>query len=264
MVAPLTWTAEDQRGRTVMAVRGRLDTAAVPPLRTALMGRLAEQPEALLLDLSALAVAERASLAVFASVVRQAALWPGTPVLLCAPTRATVALLAGDRFAHLPVHRSVAGAHRAVTAVAPVPPPVADDLLPLPGAARHARDLATEACARWSLPHLVGPAAVVTSELVSNAAAHAGTMMDLRLTRRPGALHIAVRDGSAARPAAAPLPARDATGGRGLHLVSAMAARWGALPIEGGKVVWATLRTDRAPSGEDRRAHSCQRHDPVT
>lgn len=264
MVAPLTWTAEDQQGRTVMAVQGRLDTAVVPPLRTALLEQLAEQPEALLLDLSAMAVADRTSLGVFTSVVRQAALWPGTPVLLCAPTRVTVALLAGGRYGRLPVHRSVAGAHRAVTAGAPVPPSVADDLLPLPGAARHGRNVATEACVLWSLPHLIGPAAVVTSELVSNAATHAGTMMNLRLTRRPGALHIAVRDGSAAHPAPAPLPASDATGGLGLHLVDAIAARWGSLPIEGGKVVWATLCTDGAPSGEDRRAHSRQRHDPVT
>jgi anti-sigma regulatory factor (Ser/Thr protein kinase) len=83
----------------------------------------------------------------------------------------------------------------------------------------------------------------VTSELVSNAIDHAGTMMNLRLTRRPRYLHIAVRDGSTTAPRRAPLPDPSASGGRGLHLVASMAVRWGSLPSEAGKVVWATLAT---------------------
>jgi anti-anti-sigma regulatory factor len=252
MMAPLTWNTEDQQGRVVVAVRGRLDTAAAPTLRTALLEQLAGQPEALLVDLSAMAVGDRTSLSLFTSVADQAAMWPGTPVMLCAPTAATGALLAGRRYAGLRVHGSVAGAHRAVTAGPVAPPAVADDLLPLSGAARHARNLATEACVRWSLPHLTGPAAVVTSELVTNAVEHAGTMMNLRLTRRANGLHIAVADGSTATPELAPLPAVSPSGGRGLHLVAGLAANWGFLRTATGKVVWAILATGEGATPADR------------
>lgn len=240
MAAALTWTAEDHQGRTVVTLRGRLDTAAATRLCTTLLEQLAGQPEALLLDLSAMAVEDPAALSALISMADRAARWPGTPVLLCAPTPATAALLAG-RYAGPPVHCSVAAAHRAVTADPAVTPPLADDLLPLPGAARHARNLTTEACVRWSLPQLAGPAAVVTSELITNAIEHAGTMMTLRLTRPPNGLRIAVADGSTAPPVAAPQATASSVGGRGLHVVAGLAARWGHLPSPTGKVVWAVL-----------------------
>jgi anti-sigma regulatory factor (Ser/Thr protein kinase) len=81
---------------------------------------------------------------------------------------------------------------------------------------------------------------LICSELVSNAVDHAGTMMMLRLSLGNGYLLVAVRDGSPAEPVlAARLPT--ASRGRGLHLVSAVAHRWGFLPAHDGKVVWASL-----------------------
>lgn len=64
------------------------------------------------------------------------------------------------------------------------------------GAARHARDLVTEACAMWDLPDLVGPASLVADELVTNGVEHAGTLMTLRISHRAHQLHLAVGDGS--------------------------------------------------------------------
>jgi hypothetical protein len=63
-----------------------------------------------------------------------------------------------------------------------------------------ARDLATKACFRWELGHLIGPASLITNELVANAVAHAHTMIDVRLTLGRRHLLIAVRDGSPAVP----------------------------------------------------------------
>jgi anti-sigma regulatory factor (Ser/Thr protein kinase) len=119
---------------------------------------------------------------------------------------------------------------------------VSDLLPPIAGAVRQARNMATEVCVRWDLPHLIGPASLVVSELVSNAIEHAGTMMTVRFDRRVRYLHITVRDGSADEPRQKPRtdpPLR----GNGLVLVDNMATHWGTLPSRDGKVVWATLAT---------------------
>ena len=108
------------------------------------------------------------------------------------------------------------------------------------GACRRARDLAGDACRRWNLPELAGPARLVLSELVGNVVRHAGTPMEVTLTLRRPFLHVAVTDGSP-EPVAARRPDQLAEGGRGLLLVRNLTQRWGSLPTGDGKVVWAML-----------------------
>jgi anti-anti-sigma factor len=240
MGTALGWTVDESADRTVVAVRGRLDLAGSPGLRTALLKCLAEQPDGLLIDLSAVETVDATAFTLFTSVARQAARWPGTPLLICAPSPAVATLL--DRGGHstLIVHVSVADGIRALAAGLVIVPVIRDELLPIAGAARHGRAMATEACLAWGLPDLVGPASLIVSELISNAVQHAGTMMTLRLSRRARHLHIAVRDGSTAEPARAHGRAINERG-RGLMLVESEATHWGWLPTKDGKVVWATL-----------------------
>ena len=241
MAAPLGWTVDDTDGAAVVVVGGRLDLPGTPRLRTALLKCLAEQPEALLVDLSAMEVGDTTALSVFTAVARQATVWPGTPVLLCAPRPAVAAMLDRGRFGLLQVHPSVEDGRRAMAEGRVVMPSVTDDLLPVSGALRHARDLATEACGRWGLPHLVGPASLVVSELVSNAIEHAGTMINVKFNYRTRYLHIAVRDGSPEEPRMAQPDPDSPERGRGLILVDGLAVHWGSLPSRDGKVVWSTL-----------------------
>ena len=127
------------------------------------------------------------------------------------------------------------------------PPSVDDVLSPVAGAAQRARDLITQACLRWKMPHLLAPAALVVTELVTNAVQHARTMVDLHLVRGRRYLLILACDGSSTVPAT-PRAAADDTPellterGRGLMIVEATAAGWGARQIPGGKLVWAALR----------------------
>ncbi len=222
---------------------GVLTVTTAPHVRLTLLKCLAEQPDALLVDLAGLRVDEARALSLFTAVTRQAAMWPGTPLLLCAPTAATRALLARGGYGTPPVFATVDSALAAGRGRASMPS-MTDELLPVVGAARQARDRVTEACARWDLPALVGPASVVVSELVSNAVAHAHTMIALRLSLRRRYLHIAVRDGSSEEPRLATTSPLAPGTGRGLLLVDAIARRWGSLPTTGGKVVWAVLSTD--------------------
>ena len=117
---------------------------------------------------------------------------------------------------------------------------VVEDLLPVREAARSARNIITDACVRWDLPHLVGPASLIVSELASNVVDHAHTIMTLRASVRRSSLYLAMYDGSDAVPIL-----RTVTGpmerGRGLHLVDALSTAWGYRLEHGGKTVWATV-----------------------
>jgi anti-anti-sigma regulatory factor len=248
MPPPLRWNTDQHAAGALVTVRGELTLSGAPRLRLALMKALAEQPDAVFVDIAGMAVVEPPALAVFTAVARQAALWPAIPVLLCAPSPGVAAMLAGGAYRRLPVFPTVAAGAAAATTARVSQPWVTDELLPVRGAARYARDLATDTCVRWDLPHLVWPASLVASEFVSNAVQHANTMTTLRLTVSKRYLHIAVRDGSTAEPVLRRPPGDDPAGGRGLMLVDTLAAHWGSLPIDGGKVVWATLALGEGPA----------------
>jgi anti-sigma regulatory factor (Ser/Thr protein kinase) len=99
------------------------------------------------------------------------------------------------------------------------------------------------------LAELPGPVAedalLVVSELITNGLVHARTEIELHVRVQRNSVFIAVRDESAR-----PLELKDAapldTGGRGLHIVEALAERWGVHTEPQGKVVWCQLRADRA------------------
>ncbi|CAL9550657.1 SpoIIE family protein phosphatase [Streptomyces althioticus] len=99
-------------------------------------------------------------------------------------------------------------------------------------------------------------AALVASELVTNAVVHAGTDVHLtcRLEEDTGALVVEVADrhpSRAPRDDAAEAPAHDIPEyGRGLRLVAALAESWGVTYRAGSKTVWARLPTrEEAPAG---------------
>lgn len=222
----------------VATLTGNLCLPDAAQVRTHLFKCLAEQPDALFVDLTGLTVEEPLALAIFSAVNRQAARWPGIPVLYCAPIPSVRDMLADGACRRLPVAASVDAARDTVRDDGHVVPSLIDDLLPIAGAARQARNIATEACSRWDLPGLIAPASVIAGELVTNVVDHANTMATLRISLRRRYVTIGVRDGSTEAPRRVP---PGPVGGRGLMLVEAMAHSWGWLPVEGGKVVWASL-----------------------
>lgn len=83
-------------------------------------------------------------------------------------------------------------------------------------------------------------AILLTSELVSNAYLHARTEVDLRLVKAATCVRVEVRDGNSRYPVASATPA-DATSGRGLMMVQALAESWGIDGTGDGKTVWFEL-----------------------
>ena len=88
----------------------------------------------------------------------------------------------------------------------------------------------------------VEDAAVVVSELVTNAVVHARSGPLLVLSVRGDVLRIVVRDDDGGTPPQPLAVDDDASHGRGLALVEAISRRWGVeRQPDGGKSVWCEL-----------------------
>ncbi|GAB4102329.1 ATP-binding protein [Micromonospora taraxaci] len=221
----------------VVRLAGALHLGTMRSVHRALSDALVDQPEALVVDMAEVSVEDRLALSVFAATARRAEEWPAVPVVLCAPSPVAARWLAESTTCRVvPVTADCAEATRMAGAT----PRMRARLEPVAEACRRARELVTDACARWNLPEAAGPAALVLSELVGNVVRHAGTPMQVTVTLRRPYLHLAVVDGSSAQaqPGGTDLHAE---GGRGLMLVRELAQRWGSVPAGQGKAVWAML-----------------------
>ena len=103
-----------------------------------------------------------------------------------------------------------------------------------------ARAVARDAVARGRAGVRVEDVALVVSELVTNAVLHGDGEITLDVVVEESRVHIAVEDGDLSTPAPVERPP-DAETGRGLMLVSKIAAQWGVRSGDHGKVVWADV-----------------------
>ncbi|MEH0843828.1 ATP-binding protein [Micromonospora sp. CPCC 205711] len=241
MASRISCDVHDESAVTVVRLSGALDLCTMRTVHTVLDRCLTRQPDALVVDLGGVTVADRLALSVFVAAARQAAGWPAVPMVLCSPPSDAAAWLSESAACRVvPVHRDCAEATRVAGRDAPR---LRARLEPVATACRRARELVSDACGRWNVPELAGPASLVLSELVGNVVRHAHTPMQVTLTLRRPYLHVAVTDGSRTAADAAS-PGLRAEGGRGLLLVREMAQRWGSSPLVDGKVVWALVQAN--------------------
>ena len=126
-----------------------------------------------------------------------------------------------------------------------------------PGAAR--RFVTDELARRDGAP--IDVAALLVSELVTNAVLHARTPMVVTVTIRDGLVRVGVQDGSPTLPALREYD-RSAATGRGLQMVERLASRWGVDVNDGSKTVWFELALADASAteaGEDGSAGRARR-----
>jgi anti-sigma regulatory factor (Ser/Thr protein kinase) len=107
-----------------------------------------------------------------------------------------------------------------------------------PRSAWLARGFVTSTLTEWGVTGVLEPAALLTSELVTNAVVHARSDIELVMRCEDGRVRIEVVDrceDPPVRRSATP----EQTSGRGLALVDALALSWGVNPLpEAGKSIW--------------------------
>jgi anti-anti-sigma factor len=241
MGLPMQLQQSSQQGCVVLTLAGRLDLADAPQLQQAILKQLAQQPPAIVCDLSQVEAIDPLCAGVFTSIRHPALSWPGTALLLCGtrPTVADTLLQQGvaSRLAMYPsLDQALANAHAQ-------PPWLHEQLAldPVPTAARDGRAFVREVCGRWGLQGLADPAALLASELVTLAVVHAGTALELRVELLGSRLRVAVHDQDPSLLGL--LAAKEETDRRlGLLIVDQVATAWGVRQEEtGGKTAWCTL-----------------------
>lgn len=238
---PLRVAVDQRDDHVLIRLHGNLTLQGVPRVREVVVKSLLDTGR-VVIDLSGLRCRQSALVTVFPTALARAGGWPAARLVMFGATEALRPLLA--------------------SAGAPDTVPLAEDLAAAgalleqrPAQLRHHRDLplhisapgaarmfVRQTCALWSLPGLLTEfAELVSSELVTNAVEHAYSGSRLTLTCTGSMLRVSVRD---YRPTPGPRPRPteiDTPGGRGLHLITAVARSWGTTQHPDGKTIWVNL-----------------------
>lgn len=110
-----------------------------------------------------------------------------------------------------------------------------------PGEVGRARHLVGSSLHRWGVTDADGVAILLVSELVTNALRYGVQPMRLIARRDDGPLRVEIYDARTGEAPRVQNPQPDSTGGRGMMLVDALAARWGWSEFGGSKHVWFEL-----------------------
>ncbi|MFF7688004.1 ATP-binding protein [Streptomyces syringium] len=106
---------------------------------------------------------------------------------------------------------------------------------------------------RWDMPALVDAAELCVTELVTNVITHVGVSTPTWIAVSMNGTHVRV-EVSDPDAGTSPTPLRPTSTqehGRGLHLVAAIADRWGVTPTAHGKTTWCELATGLAEPRAD-------------
>ncbi|MEV3858511.1 ATP-binding protein [Streptomyces sp. NPDC050095] len=123
-------------------------------------------------------------------------------------------------------------------------------------AVREARAFVNQRLDEWGLADMTDEAALVMSELATNAVRHgSGRRIEIDVTRGPsGRVRLSVSDASKAIPILCN-PSVDSGGGRGLQLVDHLSHSWGTDLFHDKKTVWAELVPHPRDEADPERSH---------
>lgn len=232
--------AEVRDGCVVAALAGGLRLGTMSDVRRVL-GKLLVEHGRVLVDLTRFTLEWEPAVQVFPTVLRDAGGWPASRMVLFGADERM-----GDGLAALRVRRSVPVVATRVEAEQriqdrPIQVSRGCDLPTSLAAARRARSFLEEACADWTVPALLADAALIGTELVTNAIEHTAGPCHLRVSLDDRGLWIEVRDYLPGEPVRPQPRLVGGTGGFGLHVVAALTRRWGTTCHTDGKTVWALV-----------------------
>lgn len=228
----------ERGGVVVVRPHEELRDDMAPRLRLELLRAAADDPPMVVCDLRG-GVRDDDALAVLPEVARTLRRWPACPFVVLADDDTRARLEAADGGTELTVVADLDEAPR--PSLLPAQDRAAIRLQPTLHAPGVARRWLTAILQGWGRLDEVAVAALVLDELVTNGVVHAGTEVDIGVTRRPDRLELTVADRSR-DPLVRRTPAEGDERGHGLVLVDALCTRWGVLPRHPeGKVVWLVL-----------------------
>lgn len=115
-----------------------------------------------------------------------------------------------------------------------------------PSSIRAARSFVSHALADAGVsPDTLSSAALVVSELATNAVTHTGGGFTVSVERYPGKVRLEVEDSGDGQPVLGS-SRPDTVDGRGLVIVAALCTSWGVDRSGGHKTVWCELVTEMA------------------
>lgn len=112
------------------------------------------------------------------------------------------------------------------------------DLTSSSRAPRQARHAVIELLTRSGRLDLAADAALLVSELVTNAVVHAGGPISVSASYLDATLRVEVHDTDQAPLPGLRTPSTSDKTGRGLHLVGILADRWATTATPAGKTIW--------------------------
>jgi len=224
----------------VVRLSGPLSLRTVGAVATAVAELLLDGGR-VVVDLSAVRLQWAPALQAFPTTLAAAGGWPAARLVLLGADQAVGTAVRAMRIDQVvPLARDLPEA-RACLDRRPAVVLRHHELPPEPGSAWRARALLRSACRDWQIEAVVPDAAIVVSELVTNAVVHAGTGCRVSLRLDGSAVHIGVRDHQSADETTLDRIRGAGTAGRGLLIVAALSRAQGVIPRSNGKTVWAVV-----------------------
>ena len=240
----LSVTARTVGDFRVLVADGMLDSGSYLPLRDNIIQEALDQPAAVIVDVSDLAVPTPSALGVFTSVRWHVNMWPKVPIaLVCDNPAGRDAIARTGVSRQIPVYPTIDAAIDARCHLGPQPKRRRGraDLPATKASLQRARELVAEWLTAWSRPELIPVTKIVVTTFVENVLQHTDSRPQVRLETDGRAVAVAVEDASHAPAgvrepefASPELPS-------GLRIVAALCRRWGNAPTSTGKAVWAVI-----------------------
>ncbi|MBB5837715.1 STAS domain-containing protein [Kribbella italica] len=235
-------------GIAVVTLTGAVSLSAVPRIRDTLMKCIAEQPSAIVVDLSLARLEQAYVLNVFSMVARRAALWSGVQLILVsgAALGGGLSLAARTLGRFVRIYPTLPQA-RAAARRTPLRRLAVMILPPSEASAHNARTYVTDVCTTWGCTTLLDDAVQVANELVCSALHRSAGDLVLRLELRRDLLTVAVTDDCPDPPGATALPGGPPVDPIRIRILSELAKACGSSPTRNGdRINWAVLRDPNA------------------
>ena len=234
-------TATNVANTAVLTVHGLLDHTTYVALKDAIIRAALDEPCAVVIDITELAVGHEPALAVFTSAHWQVAEWPNIPIgLVCPHARGQAALRRNGVTRYVPVYPTLHSATTKLPAEAlRTHKQRSRATLPaIESSSRRCRELVTQWLTTWSRTDFIHAVSTVATELVETAISYADLTVSLRLQSDGSTMTVVVQH-TGTKPRMPPESDDDTSWGA--DIVAATSRVWGSYTTAAGTTVWAVI-----------------------